>query len=224
MLVGALRFFHRFQRQVVGVQREEGMGGRQGAVMALGEQGEGGVVEVERLLDGLRLAPGIAVRVKRVGETVLFLVGLRIGVERAAQQRQRDHFAEGLVAVFAVVQQAQAVVGLRDIHPLVRRHLEFRFLEGVVAVATALDVAVGDVVGGGARGDIGMEPHLEQFLLLVPIHPGFEIHPLARRASSTMRCTSRELKKLRDTWITERNGPSSTTSTVAPERSNSTLV
>ena len=107
--------------------------------------------------------------VDRVREDVLLHVRLRVGVLGAAEKRQADHVLSGLVAVLAVVEQADAVIGLGHVHPPVRGHLEAGGVVAVVGVAGAVDVAEGDVVRRVSRDHGGVEADLEHLVRFLPV-------------------------------------------------------
>ena len=82
------------------------------------------------------------------------------------------------MAVFAVIEQADSMVWLGKVHPLMGRHFEFCLIERVITISASLNRAVGNIIGSGTGDQLGMEAHFEQFLLFPPVHPGFKIEPL----------------------------------------------
>jgi len=77
-------------------------------------------------------------------------VGVLVRSGGRAKQRDAESSTLRVVAVLAVVEDAQAEVRLRHVHPHVCGDLEARRLKRVVLVAGSIDVAVGDVVRGVA--------------------------------------------------------------------------
>ena len=84
------------------------------------------IVHFVALADGQRFAPRARVRIERVGEFVMSLVGVGIGPLGPAQQREAQDVVLGVVAVLGVVEQAEAVGCVREVGPAQRRNFELR--------------------------------------------------------------------------------------------------
>ena len=115
--------------------------------------------------------------VQGIGEHVLSLIRLRVGVGGALQQGKGQGAALGAVAVLAVVEQGDAVAVLSDVRPLLGADLEFRGVPAGVGVGGTADMAELDFIGGLVGVEIQGEHSLEQLVALMPVHPGFKVDP-----------------------------------------------
>ena len=118
---------------------------------------------------------------KGVGEEVLLLVGGGVRLDAGFNQGQRHAAVQHGVAVFAVVQQAHAVVAFAQVHPLLAAAFETGHVPAGVLGDLALEVAELDVEGGLVGVNVHGKVNLEQVLMLVPVHPGFEVDAAAVR-------------------------------------------
>src|SRR5699024_7419155 len=94
----------------------------------------GGLVELVALVGRGGLFPGLAVGVEGIGEGVHLHVGVGVGLDAALEERQADDAVFDAVAVLAVVEQADAVVTLGEVHPLLGAALKAGLVPGGVGV------------------------------------------------------------------------------------------
>ncbi len=102
-------------------------------------------------------------------------IRVRVGVLRAAQQRQPQHMAQRVVAVLAVVEQADAIARLRQVGPAVAADLELLLVPRCVAVRGPLHRAELDLIGRAGRAHVDRERGLEHDLALLPVGLGDEV-------------------------------------------------
>ncbi len=100
-------------------------------------------------------------------------VAPRVG--HTAQQVQVDRMALDLVPVLRVVKQCDAEITLREIHPLVGRHLVPRQVPGGVTVRRAADMSKLDLVGGLISTHGQREAYPQHGACLPPSEVGDEV-------------------------------------------------
>ncbi len=110
-----------------------------------------------------------------VDKTVFALVRLRIGKSGAAQQRQPHHVALNIVAVFAIIEQADTIIAFAQVDPFVGTAFKACPIPGGIAMGGALYIAPLHIKGGGRRKHINRKSYLEQQMAFVPINPGIEV-------------------------------------------------
>src|SRR5260370_838452 len=93
--------------------------------------------------NGLRVAPVARVRIKRVSELVLAFIGMRVRPLGGTQQGKAQDVAFGIVSVFAIVQQTEAVVMVREVCPLQGGHFKLGLLRRRAPRGGAFDGAIG---------------------------------------------------------------------------------
>ena len=119
--------------------------------------------------------PIAAVGQQAVSEVMLPLVGVGVGIGRASQQGQTHDVIVYIVTILAVVEQADAVVTLAQVNPLMGYRLETRPVPGCIAMGGALDIPPLDVVGGHWAQHIHRKGDFEHHMSLLPINPGVEV-------------------------------------------------
>ena len=162
-------------------------------------------------LGGGVLVPAAGVRVEAVGEMMLALVGIGIGVGGGAQQAETHDVVANIVAVFAVVEQRNAVAAFAEVDPFLGAGLEARPVPTGVAVGGALHVAPLDLIAGLRGQHVDREGGLEEDVLFVPVDAWFRNRGAAEKAVSEMRWTTLLLRIRRRISSTARSGPLSTT-------------
>src|SRR6185437_2759760 len=90
------------------------------------------VVELETLAHGERALPCSGVRIERIAEVIRSAVGVGVRVYRGTQQREPQKISYGVVAELAVIEQAETLLAVAEIRPLLCGDFEARLLEGVV--------------------------------------------------------------------------------------------
>ena len=131
-----------------------------------------------------RVLPRARMRIERVVEMMMALVGIGIGPRGRAQQRKPQHVARGIVAVLVLVQHAQPVdLAIRPvagkIGPAHRRNLKLRLLPLVVARRRPLDGAVRNLIGGKVARHRQRKRRLQQDVLLVPVDVVVDVDDVA---------------------------------------------
>ena len=116
-------------------------------------------------------------RVERIGEALPAFVGERVGVDRRAEQAEAELVAEGVVAIFAVVEQRDAVAVLGEVGEAMGGDLEAGLIPRRVAVGRAADDAVRAFEGRMIGADGEREARLEQDAAVVPVDVGREVDP-----------------------------------------------
>ena len=147
---------------------------------------------------GERFLPVAAVRVERVSEVMMLAVGVRIGPGRGTQQRKPQHVALRVVAIFRIVDQAEAMRSVAEIGPAQRRHFEFRRFPGVIARGRPLDGTVRNFVGRLPARRCERERRFEQHMGLVPIDTVDDIHAIQARIERDVLHEFRMLPAARD--------------------------
>ena len=144
------------------------------------------MVDNERIVQAVgsrysAIAPIALVRQQAVGEMVFTQISLRVGEHGAFQSGQPHDVPANVVAVFAVIKQADAVITLAQIDPLMGAALKSSPIPGCVVVGWALNVAPLNLVSRSRAKDVGRESDLEQQPALSPVYPGVKIDPGAIR-------------------------------------------
>src|ERR671917_1384801 len=101
---------------------------------------------------------------------MLALVGERVWVERAAEQADADYVPLGAVAVFAVVEERDAVARLGEVTEAVGADLETGSIPGRVVVRRAPHRAVHRLRGRLVGADAHREERAQEDLPLVPVY------------------------------------------------------
>lgn len=135
---------------------------------------EDGVVEIVRGGDGA-FVPGTCVGVEAVGEAVFAEVGGGVGGGGGAEQGEANDVIADVVAVFAVVEEADAVVAFAEVGPFLGAGFEACPVPTAVAVGGALDVAPLDFVGGLRGEDVYGKGDFKHDVALGPVNPGVEV-------------------------------------------------
>src|ERR1700745_4261730 len=91
-----------------------------------------------------------------------------------AKQGEPHDRAPEVVPVLAVIEQGYAVARLPKVSPAVGAHLELRLFPAGVGVRTPLDVSELDLVSRAGRPHGNRKCHLEEPVLLTPVHLGLE--------------------------------------------------
>ncbi len=173
-------FFHRGDHHIVFLRAEERILSGQRSRMLRGGDSKQRIVQVVALANRHRLAPCSRVRIQRVGELVMPLVGVRVRPGGAAQQREAQNVVLGVVSVLAVVQQREAMRCVGDIAPAQRGHFELRFLRRRIAGRRTLDRSVRNLEGRLVSVNTQRESDFQQDVMLVPV--GLHVHVDARHA------------------------------------------
>ena len=167
--VGVFGFFHRRKGDVLVLDRCERVRRWKRARVRHDLRGDERRVEFVAPANGFRLLPGAGVRVKRVGEVLMALVGVGVRPGGRTQERDAERVADGVVAVLRVVEDGEAGGGVAEVGPAECGDFELGFLERVVAGSGALDGAVRDFVGGFGTGVGEREGGFEEDVLFVPV-------------------------------------------------------
>ena len=135
------------------------------------------------MIDASR-APIARMRHERVGERMRATVTVRVGEERALEERQPERCAmrtrECAAAVAAIVENCDAEARLRDIHPRVARNLESRFFPTGVSMNGPFDGAILRAEPRVARANAAREQRSQKPLRLVPLDLGEYFEPSTR--------------------------------------------
>ena len=110
-----------------------------------------------------------------VCEGVFARVACLIRADRGAQQGDRHRRSVNVMAVFAVVQQRNAVAALAEVDPLVGADLEFCEVKRRVRMRRTADGAVGDLIRRVARFAGDVERGTENLFGFVPVDKGMEV-------------------------------------------------
>src|SRR5690242_18818231 len=97
------------------------------------------------------------------------LVCLWIGRGGTAQEAEAHDIVTNIMTVFAVVEQADAVIALAQVHPLLRARLEARPVPACVVVGGTLHITPLDLVGRYRAENIDREGDFEQDVALAPV-------------------------------------------------------
>lgn len=100
------------------------------------------------------------------------LIGMRIRMSSAFDQREPQDIVFNIITVFGVVQQADTITLVGQICPLMPDRLEARPIPARIPMCRPFHVAELNVIGCLSRADADGESHLQQLLLLVPIYFG----------------------------------------------------
>ena len=102
---------------------------------------------------------------------------IRQGVRRSrgSEQAEANDVALDVVAVFAIVEESDAVTGLREIRPFLCADLELSHIPARIGMVGAFKMSKLDLVCRLLRIDINGKGDLQKFLALVPIDFGGEI-------------------------------------------------
>ena len=141
----------RGQDDILRRDRGEGVAGGQRAGMRRGDDRRERVVVLVAVAHGKRVLPRPRVGIERVVEVVVAHISLGVGPFGRAQQRQPQHVAHRVVAVLALVQNAQAVLlavgpDTAEVGPAHRCNLKLRLLPTVVARGRPVNGSVGNLV------------------------------------------------------------------------------
>ena len=96
-------------------------------------------------------------------------ISVGVGPGWRAEKRQPQKIADSIIAVFRIVEQAEAVLSVSQIGPTERRDFELCFLEAVAACGGTSDGAVGNLGGCGIARGGKRERRLQQHMRFVPI-------------------------------------------------------
>ena len=108
----------------------------------------------------VRFAPVSGVRKQTVARVMLALIGLRIRISAALDQRQPHHAVVNGVAVLVVVQKRHAVTGLGIIRPLLRTDLKFGRIPRSILMRRTFDRTILDLISRLVRKDVHRESRL----------------------------------------------------------------
>src|SRR5690348_7968621 len=133
------------------------------------------IVQVVSLVYRVRILPGSAVRIERVNKFVMALIGMRIGPGGRTKQRKAQDVALGVVAVLAVIQQAEAVLAVGQVGPSDRRDFKFSLLRGRAPRRRPLNAPIRDLKSGFFVVGAEREANLQQNVLLVPFDLGLYV-------------------------------------------------
>ena len=108
------------------------------------------------------------------------LAHIRGGIRmfRALQKAQLHGVVLDAVAVFAVVQQADAVAGFGKIRPFVAAHPQTVPNPSCCSSGGTLRMAELNIIGGLCGTDVGVEGSLQQTVILMPVRVGLKVNPL----------------------------------------------
>ncbi len=106
-------------------------------------------------------------------------VRLRVGVGGRAQQAEADDVAANVVAVFAIVEQADPIAALAQVNPFLGRGLEARPIPTGIAMGGPLDVTPLNFVSRRWREHVHREGDFEQHVSLAPLDDSLEIEARA---------------------------------------------
>src|SRR5918992_1338296 len=126
-------------------------------------------VEIEGLARDTRRGPVALVGEEGVRKAMLALVGERVRVERTAEQADADYVPLGAVAVFAVVEEGDAVAWLGEITEAVGRDLETGSIPGCVVMRRPPQGPEHRLAGSLVGADGEREERSEQDPPLVPV-------------------------------------------------------
>ena len=143
------------------------------------QSGENRLVQHFGLFHGVALFPCSGVRIQRVSEEVLLVVGIGVRLNAGFNQGQADFRLFHRVAVLAVVQQADAVAAFGNVHPLVAAALKACLIPAGVRMRFARNVAKLNVERCLVGMHIGRHKDFQQVLMLVPIHPCVKVNAAA---------------------------------------------
>src|SRR5271165_522107 len=79
------------------------------------------------------------------------------------------------MAVAPVIQEAYAIIALRQINKPVGRCFESRLIPAGIAVGRALDYSILHLIGGLTSAQIKRESYLEQDMMVMPVDMGHKI-------------------------------------------------
>src|SRR5258707_15877303 len=104
-----------------------------------------------------------------IGEAMFALIRLRIRQRGAPQQAEADDVLLDAVAILAVVEQADTIATLAQIHPFLRAGLEARPIPTGITVSRPLHVAPLNFKSGVGGQDVDREGDFQQNMPLAPI-------------------------------------------------------
>ena len=113
--------------------------------------------------------------IEGIGKGMHLHVSVGVRLHAALDEGQADDAVLDAVAVLAVVEEADAVVALGEVHPLLGTALKACLVPGGVGVDLSGDVAELDFKGGLVRVDVHGELRLEQMLVELPVHLSLEV-------------------------------------------------
>ena len=114
-------------------------------------------------------------RIQRVSELVMAFIGVRIGIFRRAQQRNRSTLPFGVIPVLAIVQQAESVLAVGDVGPAICGNLKLRLFCRSIARRRTLHGAKWNFVRRLIAVRAQRERDLQQNVFLVPLRLHFHI-------------------------------------------------
>ncbi|MNI26392.1 hypothetical protein D3C73_800880 [compost metagenome] len=152
---------HGIQHNMPAFKTGQGPGRRQPAALLSGSKHRHFMIQLCRFAQRMRAPPVSGMRIQGVGEFVDALVCLGIRPFRRAQQRQADRTGLNVVAVFAVIQQADAVAVLGHIGEPVAAHFILRLLPAGIAVRRPLQRTERNLVGCFISDNIDREANLQ---------------------------------------------------------------
>src|SRR6185437_16964867 len=92
-----------------------------------------GLIEVPALAHGVCLLPCSSVRIKRVTEVLMAAICIWVGPYGRAQQRKPQYISFYVIAIFGVVDEAEAVLAVAEISPALCRDFKLGVFDGIVA-------------------------------------------------------------------------------------------
>ena len=116
---------------------------------------------------------------QRIGEDVLSLVCMRIRVGRTLQHREFQRAALGVVAILAVVQQADAIAVFRYIHPLMTVRLKPCLIPTCILMRRPHNMTELNVERRIVCVNCQRERRFQDLVLLVPVDLRFKINARA---------------------------------------------
>jgi hypothetical protein len=139
------------------------------------------IVKLISVARHISLAPIACVGQQAVGEKVLPAIRRLVRLDGGLDQGQAQHVILHIVAVLAVIQQADTVIAFGKIHPLMAQGFEASVVPTGVPMGRPFDIPKLDIVGSSGGAQIDREGDLQQHLLLLPVDPRAEID--TRRAA-----------------------------------------
>ena len=108
-------------------------------------------------------------RIERVVEVVMPLVGLGIGIDRRAQQRKPQHIPYRVVPILRVIDHAQPMLSVAQISPAHCRNLKLRLLPRVIPRSSPFDGPIRNLISSKWSRSRQRKRRLQQHMLLMPI-------------------------------------------------------
>ncbi len=111
-----------------------------------------------------------------IGEGMHLHIGVGVGLHAALDEGEANDAVPHRVAILAVVEEADTIVALGEVHPLLAAALEPGLVPGGVGVDLPGHVAKLDLKGGLVGMDIHGELRLQQVLVLLPVRLGLKVN------------------------------------------------